>query len=805
MNSNLEDLKNFKDEIKNSKSDIQSKTEREFISLNEEINNEKNENDYSIALAEVEEDELNSDEYISSSNLDVETNTYIDYNITNNNNEKQIINKSLTKNLKNFVKAININNKDYINQISKRGNSNSSRKSQNKNKENYANSPLYNNRNKKSKFKQKIKISDNNEKDVKNNQNKNKKEIMYKKLDIKDIQNKKRISKEKDKFNKNHKYNKNDNRDIIKNYSLLDYNSPIINNIFDENIDVKNENDNNYMDVIKKKNSGNKNMHKKIKTNPDMVKINKIVKHIRSPTLVDNNINKNRYMKEFLLKQKNTKQNEITFKKNNKFSPINNKNIINSLKSVNNTMNNEASSSIINNFINNSNINNFLVNNSLSNNARTISSNDYKINKYIVNQTINLNNFKKNFNRINNIIFSPQRKMIIGKPKHKKVNSCYANQKINSNSISIEKNYKNIINKNINKFSDRLLTYDCKDHHLLTRNKTFKNKGQINDNDKFLNLLLNKKKININKAKELLMSSNRSPRLKVKMVIDRNNKLNLKDFKNRNKSNYYLLNNNNINSTSTKRELEHYQTINKNKINNNFNKINNSKKYIYLQKHKLSNNSNKINIPLKTINVGINPFNYQSFNNNKLIKRKILSQSKSKSKCINDEKLDKKCDKKCDINMSSINPININKIAKIKKIGIKKNRQRAKTLIEEDYLRNFIINSINQERTINNTFMKGNNNISKKNNKNVNKNMSINELKNKSNFSSSVNDMIIKSPSERHNINFNININMNNNNYKKLIYHYHGYHGHNKSSGSYNFPIKTNPNSNKIEKKKLKI
>ena len=103
MNSNLEDLKNFKDEIKNSKSDIQSKTEREFISLNEEINNEKNENDYSIALAEVEEDELNSDEYISSSNLDVETNTYIDYNITNNNNEKKIINKSLTKNLKNFI------------------------------------------------------------------------------------------------------------------------------------------------------------------------------------------------------------------------------------------------------------------------------------------------------------------------------------------------------------------------------------------------------------------------------------------------------------------------------------------------------------------------------------------------------------------------------------------------------------------------------------------------------------------------------------------------------------------------------
>ena len=114
MNSNLEDLKNVKNEIKNSKTEMQSKTEREFISLNEEIDNKKNESDYSIDLVEIEEDELNSDEYISSSNLDVETNTYIDYNITNNNNDKKVINNSSTKNFKKFVKAININNIDYI-------------------------------------------------------------------------------------------------------------------------------------------------------------------------------------------------------------------------------------------------------------------------------------------------------------------------------------------------------------------------------------------------------------------------------------------------------------------------------------------------------------------------------------------------------------------------------------------------------------------------------------------------------------------------------------------------------------------
>ena len=117
-------------------------------------------------------------------------------------------------------------------------------------------------------------------------------------------------------------------------------------------------------------------------------------------------------------------------------------------------------------------------------------------------------------------------------------------------------------------------------------------------------------------------------------------------------------------------------------------------------------------------------------------------------------------------------------------------------------LRSLIINTINQEGTINSTFMNRNNN-SKKDSKNKNKN--LNKLKNKINYSSSINDMIIKSPSERHNINFNININMNNNNYKKLIYHYHGYHVHNKSSVNYSYSNNGSHNVNKIDKKKLKI
>ena len=790
-------------DILKSKTKISTKTDRDYIALNDELNNEGN---YSIELIEEEEDEINSDEYISSTMLDVETDTYINYSVTNNKMEKKIINKSSTKtfkNFKNFVKAININNKDYLNQNRKSANSNSSRRNERKKNDEYL--PLNSHNNKKSKFRKKIDINGNNEKE---NNKKNKKEIFYKKLDIKDIQNKK----EKHKLDKKQKNKKNE-KNIIKNYSLLEYNIPPLNNIYDEDFDLKKNNNNNYIDIPKKKISGNKKMNKRLKTDTDMGKINKIAKHIRSPTLVDNNINKNKYMKEFFIKQKYTNMDEIKYQRKNIFSPINNKIGINSLKTLNTIDNIEKPSSIINNFIKNSNFNNYLTNNIFSNNTRTISLNNNKINKYIINRNINLNNINKNINLINHIVFSPTKK--IEKSSHKKTNSSYAN-KINSNSINVEKNQKNIFNQNINKFSERLLTYDFQDHHLLTRNRTFKNKKHPNNKNNFYNLILNKKKINLIQAKELLISSNKSPRLKIKMKIDNKNKLNLPNFKNKNKSNIYLLNNNNIlKSTSNREYQDQFQTIN-NTINQSINKItnnkiskkNNSKNFIYLQKDNPIDNSNKTNISLKSkTNLRINPFIYQSFNNNKFIKKKILSQSKSKSKSKN--KKDEKFDKNLDINMTSVNitknSLNNNKHIKNEKIGIKKkNRQRAKTLIEEDYLRDIIINSINQENSANNTFLT-NDNKSKKYNNNSKKYMSLNQLKNSSNYSSSVNDMIMKSPSERHNINFNININMNNNNYKKLIYHYHGNHGHNKSSVNYSHTNNNIPNVNKIQKKKLKL
>ena len=719
------------------KTEIQPKTAREKNILKEHINNDSN---YSIELIEEEEEEINSDEYISSTNLDVETNTYIEYSEINANE-----NKSKTKNLKKFVKAINLNNKNYLNQYGKRDNSNSNHKNQSKKKDYYE----YNNNNKKSKFKQKIKINDNNEKF----KNKDKREIIYKKLNVKDIQDKN----EKEKINQNMK---NIDKDNIKNYSLLEYHFLPLNNIYDVDLNINKINNN--TKIIKKKTKDNKNINKRVDTDADVGNIKKIFKHIRSPTLVDNNINKNKYMIEFLLKQKYQNNDKHKNKKNIMFSPINNKIGINSMRTINN----------------------------LSNNSRVMTlnnKNNYKYNKYIVNKNI-INN---NINYINHITFSPSRK-IIEKP---------LNKKINYNSINIENNQKNSINSKINQFSDRLLTYDFQEHKLLARNRTFKNKRQINNKNKFYNLLLNKKKINLSQAKELLISSNKSPRLKMKMKIDNHSKLNLHNFQNKNKSYYSLLNSNTvIKSASNQKYNEQYNTINQstNRQNNKNGHKNN--------KYNPPNIPNKINNSIKlNNNIKINPFNEQINKQNKFMKKNNLSQSKSIykfNKIENQSKVN-------EINITSIGSLkdSLNNNIKIKNENIvnkKKNKIRAKTLIEEDYLRNLIINSINHDNNINKIFINNNSNKNKKDNNSNNKFISLNLLKNTTNYTASSNNMIIKNPTERHNINFNININMNNNNYKKLVYHYHGLHGHNKSSINYSHS-NFNSNVDKIEKKKIKI
>ena len=785
------------------KSKTKSNTTRELMTMNNELNTDSK---FSIDLVDEEEDELNSDEYISSTMLDVETNTYIDYSTISNHNEKKVINKSNTKNLRNFVKAININNKDYLNQNRKSGKSNSSNKSKSKKNEFGTYSPINANSNKKNKFKQKIRINDANISEKNNNninnkiynKNNNKREIIYKKLDIKDLQNKNNKSKEKDNN---------------KNCSLYEYNPPLINYIYESEKELKKDNsNNNYMDIIKK-NNGNKNVNKNNK-----LEINKIgIKHIRSPTMVDNNVNKNKYINEFLQKQKYKNVNNSKFNKNYVLSPNNKKIGINSLKTINTINNTETNSSLINRLVNQMHFNNYITNNNLSNNTRTINSNKNNSknkNKLIINGNISINKINKNINRLNQIIYSPGRK-IIEKTLNKNTNSSYANKIINYNSISKEKN-----NKNDNKLSERLLTYDFQDNHILTRNRTFKNKKILNNKTKYLNLLLNKKKINLSQAKELLIASNRSPKLKIRMNLGKKtipNLQNLQSIQNKNNSNYHLLNSN-TSSTSYRQSQGQYKTINSNN-NNKLVSKNNSKKFICLKKDKQSNNSDKYSIisQKSNNNIKINPFNYQNYNinkNYKIVKRKILSQSKSKTKY---EKEIPNLNN--DINLTSINIVksNINSnLIRREKIGLKKkNKQRAKTLIEEDYIRNIIMNSINQDNHINKPFL---NNNFKKENKSVSNYMSLNHFKfnTDSNYLPSENDIFIKSPSERNNINFNININMNNNNYKKLVYHYHG---HNKSAafnysyanannntiGKINKKDKKDFNKHKINKKKLNI
>jgi hypothetical protein len=103
-------------EIKKSNTNMQSKTERDNFFDNTNI-----EENYSIELDNEEEDEFNSDEYISSTMLDVETNTYID--LTDNKSNDSVSNKPKNKsprkikenkNVKKLIKSVGNNNDNYI-------------------------------------------------------------------------------------------------------------------------------------------------------------------------------------------------------------------------------------------------------------------------------------------------------------------------------------------------------------------------------------------------------------------------------------------------------------------------------------------------------------------------------------------------------------------------------------------------------------------------------------------------------------------------------------------------------------------
>jgi hypothetical protein len=242
----------------------------------------------------------------------------------------------------------------------------------------------------------------------------------------------------------------------------------------------------------------------------------------------------------------------------------------------------------------------------------------------------------------------------------------------------------------------------------------------------------------------------------------------------------------------------------------------NSKQFIYIKKENLSNivrQSNK-----KNYDSVINPFNLDNKNNNSL-NNKNLSLSKSNKKYLNGGNFEYK-EKDFNANFTSVNLIkNAVKNKKIKlEIGSKKkNKYRAKTLMEDDYLRDILMNNKDVKENANN---KDKDNYYKdhkyyKGNKSATNNMSVNLInyncngipnskyhERKTNYSPSIKDLVIKSPSERHDINFNININMNNNDYKKLICYYHGHnsylnHNYDNKKGRY-----SNISYNAINKKK---
>ena len=379
--SNIKKMKNdnqFKMiDIKKSNDNTLSKTERENLNFNN--TNNDNDNNYSSFIDNIEEDEFNSDENISSTMLEVETNTYID-EIEKKSNvsaldlvDTKIKEKSPSKinNNKlnnNCSKSISINNEEYVYYHKKSGSLHSNCK---KNKNYFSSSPKSN----KSNDKNKNKIFH----ITQNNQNINTKNDEKKKLKIKKYFKNENTEKEKD-----------------KNYSMIGKEFPLklenINNNFVNLVKKKNYNLVKY--ALKKVKLDINNINNNLKIN------NKTCKHKRAPTMVNNtsinkninNNNKNHNTKELVIKQKYKKINN-KFNKKNIISPISKKMGINSMKilnSINNINHMDTPSSLALNANKHNRIIYYNTNNNLIKNNKTIAINN--------NNTINLNN-NKNFNK----------------------------------------------------------------------------------------------------------------------------------------------------------------------------------------------------------------------------------------------------------------------------------------------------------------------------------------------------------------------------------------------------------------------
>ena len=808
---------NYTNNINKLKTNMQSKTERETIIFNN-INNKEN---YSIELDnddKEEEEEFNSDENISSTMLDVDTNTYINdteikssslvSNINDNKTNKNSPLKMKEKN--NIKKMVKSTYNENIVKNNNNGNSNSSDKKYKNN--NYFSS------------------IDN----VKN------KDIFYKKLKIKTIQNNIETLEEKGIKQKTQKdlraesiCSQKEKGTDTKNYSMMAHkatlNSSINCNDNTLKLDITNNNINNkYINLIKNKINCSKNGFKKIRLdinelNNTINEKNKTCKHKKSPTMINSNsINKNyNNIKDIIIMQKYNKMNGRKNYKKLIISPkiqkngIKNMKILNSTNANANTLNNIDSPSI--SLPNNNKLNRIFYFNTNNNTNKINNNNTISIHNNI-NNIINVNNFK-NINHINNIIFSPLKKRL-DKNANRNTTSSYRYNPFDSNSMSIEiNNFSNCKKNSKNKISDKLFTYSCQDQTLLSRNKTFKNKRYLN---KFLNLLINKNNNKINNKLNYICDNDiikykknikqKSPDINKKINNFKTRKDNINENTNQNIHNksigiQKLKNKNNnfvkyskLNSCSNKNQSEQFKLYKKGQKFN-------PKHYIYIKKEKLPHITQQSNKK----NYDNNPFHRE----NQSVNNKNISTSKDKYSL----------NKALNANFTSVNLIkNAYKNKKIKlDIGSKKkNKYRAKTLMEEDYLRALLISNNKEKKENENkneidkdTFFKDYKYYKNDNNKSVNNN-SIGLNQNNGNNENyryyerktnttplSTKDITFKTPFEKNGINFNININMNNNNYKKLIYYCHA---HNNSSINYSYMNQKERNSNisssPIKKKK---
>ena len=550
--------------LKYFKTSKQSKTERENL-LSNDLNNE--DNYYSFETGnEEEEEEFDSDQYVSSTMLDVETNSYIDeVDKKSSHSNSQIINKKETiispfklndnQKVKKFNKIINIKNKDLLNKIK--------------------NSEITNLKSKKN-TKNTINKNNNNSFSPQFNKNNNKnQEILYKKIDN---QNKNGSVESKEKKIKSKKNLNTEKENKIKTYSIVGYNSPL-NVLYNKEFPLKLDNINsNFVNLLKNNNiNTSKYVFKKIKTdiynyNSSINEKYKTCKHNKTPIILNNNsINKKTNKIKELIKKQYKKLRNNEYKRINIISPKNQKIFINSMKILNsiNTINRleTPKSSFVNN-INRPNRIIYYANNNLSKNNNTII---IRKNNYI-NNTITLNKVN-NFNHINRIIFSPL-KRDIDKTKNRNSTPTYRHP-FHSNSISIDNI--NIINSHknnsTNKISDKSLTYNFQDQIVLSRNKTFKNKRLIDNKNKFFNLLLNKKKIKSICGKSVYNikknSKSKSPKTKDKINNLKKIKNNIIKKRNQNiiglKSQYknennYIIKNSYLNSSSNR---NHQEQLNK--------------------------------------------------------------------------------------------------------------------------------------------------------------------------------------------------------------------------------------------------